>query len=486
VLDSTDPAKLKQILEDMQARSGLTLKDALKSTLVVGMAMGMTSYEPVINLQAIHRLYRKCRVDGAANFLYMTLPGSLLDHFGVACGYDRVDLQLDEGNTTAGRHSSPLTRGSLYPLGLAGVDLKQWISATFLSDDQIQTAWQLSAFLHRQGAEGRDKVTLLLPKPWQGAGVWTKQNFEESLGKSEETGIKIVIDEKIKLVNYRSPKDRKQDRVFLAFQRKGLAGPDKSKLSIVRRAGYPLASVGLPAGAPLSAYMQFIHYTLFGIAWLLQMNFVTQPSVELYKTITAKLHAAASKQGGIEHTRDWQRMNDPAHTLRHRGGIRLHLPYHRSSSPDSPAAPAAYAALIKEMAAKRSVEYAELSFFGDTRYCPRGRAMRKCLDRAAESVFRARLKMPVDVYEGPAMNHSYHEMIIGHGRCFSTVLLSEKAESIPAAEHTSGYHRAQFLATQMALSERNRPVVAILVKDLEESTLRHLDEFFRAVASHLK
>jgi hypothetical protein len=487
VLDSTDPAKLKHILEDMQRRSGLDLKEVLKSTLVVGMALGMTSYEPVVNLQAIHRLYRKCRLDGAANFLYMTLPGSLLDRFGVTCGYDRLDLQLDQGHTTAGRHSSPLTRGSLYPLGLAGVDLKQWIAATFLGDDEIQTAWQLAAFLHRQGMEGRDKVTLLLPKLWLGAGLWTKQNFEESLGKSEDTGIKIVIDEKIKLANYRSPKDGHQDRVFLAFQRKGLAGPDRDKLSIVRRAGYPLASVILPPAAPLSAYMQFIHYTVFGLAWLRRMNFVTQPSVELYKTITARIHAAANKHGGIEHTRDWQRMKDPSRTLRYRAGISLHLPYHRESSPHSQtAAPAAYAGLIQELAADRRVEYAELSFFGDTRFNPRGRAMRKCLDRAAEIVFRARMKMPVDVYEGPAMNHSYHEMIIGHGRCFSTVLLSEKAESIPDAGYSAGYHRAQFLATQLALTERGRPVVAILVKDLEETTLRHLDEFFRAVAAHLK
>ena len=43
VLDSTDPAKLKAILEDIETRSGQPLAQALKSTLVVGMALGMTS-----------------------------------------------------------------------------------------------------------------------------------------------------------------------------------------------------------------------------------------------------------------------------------------------------------------------------------------------------------------------------------------------------------------------------------------------------------
>ena len=48
-------------------------------------------------------------------------------------------------------------------------------------------AWKLAAFLHVQGLSGRDKVTLLLPRAWEGAGMWTKQDFEESLGKAERS-----------------------------------------------------------------------------------------------------------------------------------------------------------------------------------------------------------------------------------------------------------------------------------------------------------
>ena len=93
--------------------------------------------------------------------------------------------------------------------------------------------------------------------------------------------------------------------------------------------------------------------------------------------------------------------------------------------------------------------------------------------------------MPVDVYEGPAMNHSYHEMIIGHGKCFSTVLISDASEEIPAIGYTAGYHRAQFLATTRALAERRRPVVAIALRDMEEGTFAALEEFFRQAAKHV-
>src|SRR5260370_30168714 len=98
----------------------------------------------------------------------------------------------------------------------------------------------------------------------------------------------------------------------------------------------------------------------------------------------------------------------------------LHLYYDQTGfDSESDEAPAVYAALLRQLAASRRIEYGELTFFGDTRYCPRGRIVRKSLDRAAERLFRARLGMPVDVYEGPAMNHSDHEMIIRHGKGFS-------------------------------------------------------------------
>jgi len=486
VLDSTDPAKMKAILEDMTTRSKGSLRDALKSTLIAGMAMGMTSYEPVVNLEKLARLYEKQGIDSRPNFIYMTLPGSLLDQFAGPRGYRRVELQMDNGNSTAGRHSGPLTRGSLYPLGLAGVDLGRWIGGAVLSETDIHNAWTLSSFLHTQGQQKRDKVTLVLSKSLAGAALWTKQNFEESLGKSEELGIKIIIGEPVRMADYRAPKDARQDRVFLIVERKGEPALERQKVSLLKRAGYPTAVVTLPAEAPLSSYMQFIHYAVFGLGWLRRMNFVTQPAVELYKSITNPLYQNSLFQGGIEKTPEWKQLKESPRQIKWRGGVTLHfdrLPC--GFEPTGRDAASAYAALIKQMADARLVEYGELTFFGDTRYTAEGRGLRKELDRAAAGLFRAKLHLPCDVYEGPAMNHSYHEMVIGHGRCLSTVLLPLKAERVAEAGYTADYHRAQFLATQMALEQRARLVVADLMKDLDEASLRALGEFFRAAAARL-
>ncbi len=486
VLDSTDPAKLKHILEDIVRRSGVSLAEALRGTLVVGMAMGMTSYEAVVNLEKLSALYEKHRIDPGPNFLTMTLPGSLLDRLARERGYRKVEFQLDNDNTTAGRHSGPLTRGSLIPLALARNDLRAWIEGAVLTEEEIHTAWRLAAFLHAQGEAGRDKVTLLLPKPWAGAAVWTKQDFEESLGKCECAGIKIVIGEKVRLANYRSPKDPRQDRLVLAVHVKGAPATDAEKITQLRRSGYPVAVLTAPRGSLLSHYMQFIHYTVFGLGRLRRMNFVTQPSVELYKSIANRLYASAQKAGGLEKTTEWQKMQVSPRQARYRGGITLYYDRLPLDPMGNSSAPAVYAGMLHTLALTRCAQYGELTFFGDTRYSPRGRAVRKVLDRAAEEVFHARLKMPADVYEGPAMNHSYHEMVIGHGGCFSTILLPEKAERLPEAGHTADYHRAQFLATLMALEQRGRPVVSITLRDLEDASLAALGEFFHQVAVHLK
>lgn len=485
ILDSTDPAKLKAILADAQKRSKLTLKQVLASTLVVGMAMGMTSYEPVVNLEKLAALYDGAKLDSRPNFIYLTLPGSLLDQFAGARGYRLIELQLDGANSTAGRHSAPLTRGSLYPLGLAGVDLRRWIDGAQLDDEAVEQAWRLSAFLEAQARAGRDKATLLLPKSWEGIAIWTKQDFEESLGKSEEIGIKIIVGESPRASHYRRPKDAGQDRLFLAVQRKGEAHPHAARLQMLRRQGYPVAIVTVPGKAPLSAYLQFIHYVVFGLGYLRKMNFVTQPSVELYKAITNRLHQEAAAAGGLESTGAWSRFNNAAHRSAYRGKVWLHTAFY-TGTPVAEANPAAaYAALLKQSAASGAIDSSELTFFGDMRYSAAGKAVRKSLDRAAEAVFRNHLQLPVDVYEGPAMNHSYHEMIIGHGKCFSTILTSAKSESLPQADYSAGYHKAQFLATQMALAERGRRVVALVLKDLEPGTLAALDEFFGQVARHL-
>lgn len=486
ILDSTDPAKLKAILADMRRRAG-SLEEALKSTLVVGLSMDMAAYEPVVNLEKIAAYYDEFELDSKANFIYLALTGSLLDQFASRRGYTRVEPQLDGGDAANGRHSAPLTRGSLYALGLAGIPLGAWMAATCLSDSQIQTAFRLAAFLHQQGLAGRDKVTLALSPSLAGAALWTKQNFETSLGKSERLGIKIAIHEPLRMADYRAPKDPRQDRLFLLAGRVGEPPVDRQKAGMLRRSGYPLASLTFSAEAPLSQYLQFIHYVVFALGWLREMNFVMQPGVELCTSIANSLYQNSVFQGGVANAPEWKVLRDSPRQLKWRSGVVLHydqLPC--GFQLNGRDAASAYAALLHQLAVAGVVGYGELTYFGDTRYSAAGKKLRRILDRAASQLFRDGLKMPADVAEGPAASHSSHEMIAGHGRCLSALLICEKAESIPVIGYSADYHRAQFLAAETALQKRARLVVSITLRDLTESSLKALEDLFRQAAAQVR
>jgi hypothetical protein len=192
--------------------------------------------------------------------------------------------------------------------------------------------------------------------------------------------------------------------------------------------------------------------------------------VELYKAITSDIFKEAAEVGGIGNTAAWKSL---AIGRRWKAVVGLETPE-------------TLAGAIAHGVRRGIVKYGELTFFGDTRYTPEGRDLRRILETAAQRLFRSTLHMVADIYEGPAMNHSYHEMIIGHGRCFSIVLLSEKQARFAVAGYEPDYHIAQFLATKQALERKGRTVRALLVKDLSPESLETVDAFFSETASLLK
>ena len=297
----------------------------------------------------------------------------------------------------------------------------------------------MPAFSILKALDGRDKIALLLPRSWSAAALWTKQDFEESLGKSEALGIKIVIGEKVRLRSYGRVGEPGQDRAFLAVQRKGGAHPEARQITALRHARFPMAILTFPSSAPLSHYMQFMHYAVGGLGYLRRMNFVTQPGVELYKAIA----------GRVVRTRETGWREPP-----------IRPPGERSFGP----IPVNSRRISKSSPLPREIEYGELTYLGISATPRKGTLCALPWNAPRDRIFRSRLKMPVDIYEGPAMNHSYHEMIIGHGKCFSIVMIAEKQAHFPLAHYEPDYHMAQFLATRMALERRGRHVVAVPIR----------------------
>ena len=105
-------------------------------------------------------------------------------------------LARDTGATIAYRRTSGKNPGIVFIHGLRSdmngnkaLALEAQVALTLralggLTTQEIADAFKLAAFLHAQGEVCRDKVVLLMPRSWLSAALWTKQDVEESLGKS--------------------------------------------------------------------------------------------------------------------------------------------------------------------------------------------------------------------------------------------------------------------------------------------------------------
>ena len=234
--------------------------------------------------------------------------------------------------------------------------------------------------------------------------------------------------------------------------------------------------------------------TMSKIGYLRNMNFVEQPGVELYKDYARKINEEAQKKGNIERTDAWRSVMKVDTRLKWMGGLsvdfgpllRLGLLTDQDVKDCHNNPTEVYARAVESLRQSNAISYGELTFFGDTRYQDAGRLLLKTLDEAADVLFRSRLKMPVDVYEGPAMNHSFHEMVIGFGHGFSTVVISERHTAIPELGYKADYHRAQWLATLKALEDRNRAVVALTLRDTSEKSAKTLKSFFAETAKRVR
>jgi len=129
-LDSTDPAALNDIVREIAAAKKLALpageeasdptflRALLNDVMMVGVALGMTSEEPITHLEWFTDLLKQAGLRPAEHLLVMTLPDSYLDRFAHEQQAPSRPLQPDGGTGTGGRMSAPTTRVFLLPAAL--------------------------------------------------------------------------------------------------------------------------------------------------------------------------------------------------------------------------------------------------------------------------------------------------------------------------------------------------------------------------------
>ncbi|HEX6487379.1 MAG TPA: hypothetical protein VF137_00700 [Candidatus Dormibacteraeota bacterium] len=166
-LDSTDPAALLDLWH---------ATDGLSSSAAIGVAMGMTSEEPLTHLR-----WFGAAAPGRPR-LAMAIPGSVLEEYARSDGLAQLPVQPDRGAGTPGRMSAPGTHVFLLPAAMALGDGLEGALAEIAAAD-LSPYLRLAAWLHVQIAAGADKVLLDSDDRLLALEPWIEQVVEESLGK---------------------------------------------------------------------------------------------------------------------------------------------------------------------------------------------------------------------------------------------------------------------------------------------------------------
>jgi hypothetical protein len=140
---------------------------------------------------------------------------------------------------------------------------------------------RLAAFLATGVEEGRDKLTLLMPSPFEPFGSWVEQLVAESTGK-HGPGVLPVVGEVP-----RDPAAYGNDRVFVALEPPEddeSSGP--RRLSALSKAGHPVLALPFDPAADLgAAFFEWEVATALAGVWL-GINPFDQPNVAESKANT--------------------------------------------------------------------------------------------------------------------------------------------------------------------------------------------------------
>jgi glucose-6-phosphate isomerase len=491
-LDSTDPAALNAIIRAIAAAKRLALptpaageaaaflRSLLQDVMMVGVAMGMTSEEPITHLTWFTDLLEQAGLSPAEHILVMTLPGSYLDIFAQEHHAPSRPLQLDGASGTGGRMSAPATRVFLLPAALYLTGLSAEAGQLRAA---LQSAWdaydldlatthpaqhpfvQLAAALSAASDDGACRVLLRMPDGWQVFVSWLEQLMEESLGKGGK-GI-VVFD------------DQPLNASSRAYRREGML-----RVHILAEAALstsatdePLFTLSQPALASANPQKRLSALAASFLGWQLTMalygylqriQFAGQPAVENYK---ARARALRTQPDPLGITAQWQ----PA---LHDGNLTLLAPTRARLAEQ---APAFAEALHAAVAAGDSLGYLDVTINGEAP--PSLLAM---LDERIRTIGNTLLGVPVKLRQAPAAYHSTEQgEMDGPPYLVSLRLVARESETCLVGSYTNTFLHAQAVSTWQAMMEAGRPCFLLVVDGALADAAEPLTRFFAQVEQAL-
>lgn len=290
VLDSTDPAQVKSIENQIDP----------KSTLFIVSSKSGSTLEP--NIFKDYFFARASEALGAekaaSHFIAITDPGSKLQQVAESNGFSHVFA----GVPGIGGRYSALSDFGMVPASVMGADVPKLLDLAEVMATSCSSCVPigknpgvtLGHVLGTLARHGRDKVTIVASPGIRTFGAWLEQLLAESTGK-QGRGLIPVDGERLG-----PPKVYGSDRVFayLRLESAPDAAQDKA-LDALEKAGQPVIRVALEG--PYDLGREFFRWEVAtAVAGsIIGINPFNQPDVEASKVATRKLTAEYEKTGKL-------------------------------------------------------------------------------------------------------------------------------------------------------------------------------------------
>jgi len=296
VLDSTDPAAVGAIVDDL---------DPLSTLWIVASKSGTTTEPLAFQADAWDRIERALRSHHAPRdehagelMIAITDPGRSVEEIP---HHDALREVFPNPPDIGGRYSA-LTYVGLVPASLIGLDLDALLaSATAMigacrdPEPTTNPGVSLGLAIGSLAKAGRDKLTIIADPAIESIGSWLEQLLAESTGK-HGTGIVPVDREPVGDVSAYG-----QDRVFVRIAIAPVDGAvggaqtaGDAFADAAAAAGHPVIRIAIADSIDLGAEMYRWEVATAIAGAVLGIDAFDQPNVEEAKDLTRKVLAAAS------------------------------------------------------------------------------------------------------------------------------------------------------------------------------------------------
>jgi transaldolase / glucose-6-phosphate isomerase len=278
VLDSTVPEAVAWLEAQI---------DPQQTLFIVASKSGSTT-EPLM----FHRHFFEVANRNGRNFIAITDPGSQLAEDAKRDGFRHVFLnQADIG----GRYSA-LSLFGIVPMALTGVDVKELLDRALHASHvasipaiRKNPAALLGCVIGGMALQGRDKLTLITPRPLDTLGLWVEQLVAESTGKEGKGIVPIAGEPALNANEYAN------DRLFVCVRLRG--SDETARLRELAAAGHPVVDIVLEDPLDLGETFFLFELATAIAGWALGVNPFDQPNVQESKDNTKKLLAEFTEKG---------------------------------------------------------------------------------------------------------------------------------------------------------------------------------------------